>query len=63
MSQATVVAEAPANELDLGPELADAVEGAWAEDTETAYVIAPPTKSSTSCAICATPRATTFSPT
>ena len=41
MTEGTAVAEAPVNELGLTPELADAVVGTWAEDTETAYVIAP----------------------
>ena len=41
MTQAPAVAEAPANDLGLAPELTDAVVGTWAEDTETAYLIAP----------------------
>ncbi len=41
MTEGTAVAEAPVSDLGLTPELADAVVGTWAEDTETAYVIAP----------------------
>ena len=41
MTQATAVAEAPANDLGLAPELTDAVVGTWADDTQTAYLIAP----------------------
>ena len=41
MTEATAVAEAPANDLGLEQDLADAVVGTWAEDTEAAFVIAP----------------------
>ena len=41
MTEGTAVAEAPVSDLGLTPELADAVVGTWAEDTETAYVFAP----------------------
>ena len=38
MTEATAVAEAPANDLGLEQDLADAVVGTWAEDTEAAFV-------------------------
>ena len=41
MTEATAVAEAPANDLGLEQDLADAVVGTWAEDTEASFVIAP----------------------
>jgi NADH:ubiquinone oxidoreductase subunit D/NADH:ubiquinone oxidoreductase subunit C len=41
MTEATAVAEAPANDLGLEQDMADAVLGTWAEDTEAAFVIAP----------------------
>ncbi len=41
MSQATAVAEPPVVDIRFEQELADAIVGAWAEDTQKAYMIAP----------------------